>query len=295
MGCIGIAVNKPKDPDFTYTRKVVECVLNNGFEAIVTPDIANDLMLGTVVSEGELFQRSDFVICLGGDGTFLKTARSSFGTGKPILGINLGSVGFLAEVEKTDIERAVWRLTNGQANISERMVLSTEVLRNNEVVFQDFALNDAVVSRKTISRVINVLVDADGHMVDTFTGDGLIVATPTGSTAYTLSAGGPIVRPDMSLMVLTPICPHILYSRSFVLPSNNTVSIRILDDRMAEGMLTVDGQNSFELKQHDVVQVKQAIQPILFASVCNVNFYDVLRAKIRGRNHIQAVSQGEDI
>lgn len=283
MQRIGIVVNRPKDKCLIHTRRVVESIVANGCDAVVCEDIAAELGLVGGLPEEALYRETDAIVCLGGDGTFLKAARGGFGSRRPILGINLGSVGFLAEVETPDIETAVRKLTSGQVLVQERMVLRTEVIRDGSVIHTDFAINDAVVTRKAISRVLGVHVEVDAQIVDSFNGDGLIVSTPSGSTAYTLSAGGPIVRPDMKLMILTPICPHILYSRSFVVPAESEVRINIEDMRRADAMLTVDGQDGVELMHSDVVRVSTAGEPILLASVTHVNFYDILRAKIRGR------------
>lgn len=279
---IGIVVNRPKDPGFACASRLVCQLEQHGFTAYVPPDIRDAIGAGTAASDAVLYGESEFLICLGGDGTFLKTARQTLGREKPVLGINLGSLGFLAEVEVDQIERAVDRLAAGDIRIEPRMVLRADVIRNGDVVFTEHAINDAVVTRMALSRIVDLHVSVNGRYVDAFPSDGLIVATPTGSTAYTLSAGGPIVQPEVPLMVITPICPHILYSRSFIVSSESRLSIRIGERRSADAMLTADGQEGFALELGDVVEIVRAPERILFASVVEVNFYEVLRAKIHG-------------
>ena len=280
---IGVVVNRPKDAGFVYTARVVERLMARGFEAYLPQDVQEAVGKGTAVGDAVLFGGSDFLICLGGDGTFLSTARQTLGRSKPVLGINLGSVGFLAEVEVDQIELAIDRLAAGEVRVQPRMVLHADVIRDGGCVYTEHAINDAVVTRMALSRIIDLHVYVDGQYVDAFPSDGLIVATPTGSTAYTLSAGGPIIQPEIPLMVITPICPHILYSRSFIVSSDSRLAIRIGDGRTADAMLTVDGQEGFALELNDVVEITRDPEQILFASVEQVNFYEVLRAKIHGR------------
>lgn len=280
---IGVVVNRAKDTGLIHTEHVVRRLEFLGFTVLIEADIHNAIGVGMPMSETEVYEASDFLICLGGDGTFLQTARGTIGREKPILGINLGSLGFLAEVELEQIDMALDRLAAGEVRISPRLVLQARVIRNGEVVHTDHAINDAVVTRMTVSRIVELHVFVDGHFVDTFPSDGLIVATPTGSTAYTLSAGGPIVQPEVPLIVITPICPHILYSRSFIAPTGSRLTVRVGDRRNANAMLSCDGQDGFALELNDEVEIVQAPERILFASVVQVNFYEVLRAKIHGR------------
>lgn len=288
---IGVVVNRPKDTGLRCTERVIRRLESHGFHVLVEADIRDAIGMGTPVSGEEVFSTSDFLICLGGDGTFLKTARRTIGCEKPVLGINLGSLGFLAEVETDQIESALDRLAAGEMTISPRLVLQARVIRDGRIVHAEHALNDAVVTRMAVSRIVELHVFVDDQYVDTFPSDGLIVATPTGSTAYTLSAGGPIVQPEVPLMVITPICPHILYSRSFIAPVTSRLTVRVGDGRSANAMLSCDGQEGFALELNDVVEVVQAPERILFASVVRVNFYEVLRAKIHGRESSMASHQ----
>ncbi|MCX7774336.1 MAG: NAD(+)/NADH kinase [Clostridia bacterium] len=282
MKKIGIAVNKDKDVDYTHTKLIVGKLIEKGFEALVSHETKSGICLPATASE-TMFEDADFIICVGGDGTFLKAAREAYLYEKPVLGINKGSVGFLAEVETRDIESAIERLAQGTFTVQPRMVLDVSVIRDGKAVFQDIAINDAVVSRMALSRILRLQVDLDDKFVDSFPGDGIIVATPTGSTGYSLSAGGPIVQPDMRCMVISPICPHILYSRSFIASESKTVKVIIEDKYEINAMLTLDGQEGFKLEQGDLVCVTASRNNVYFASVSHVNFYDVLRAKIHGQ------------
>ena len=279
MKKIGIVVNNDKDIDYKYTGTVIEKLLDNGFEAIVEPQTA-DVIRHTVKVSSNIYRDADFIICVGGDGTFLKTARQAFFQNKPVLGINKGTVGFLAEVEPKDIERAIKRLSEGNFQIQSRMILDIKVIRQGEIVFEDIAINDAVVTRVALSRILRLKVSMDDKFMDSFPGDGIIISTPTGSTGYSLSAGGPIVQPDMRIMVISPICPHTLYSRSFIASDSRMVQISIEDNGETNAMVTVDGQQGFNLEPGDLVCAKASNNDAKFASVSNVNFYDVLRAKI---------------
>lgn len=279
MKKIGIAVGKYKDLDYMHTRVIVEKLLENGFEVILSPEVKASINLDAIQSES-VFDDSDFIICVGGDGTFLKAARRAFALKKPVLGINKGTIGFLAEVEPCEIENALEKVMANEYNIQPRMVLKAEVIRNGKKVYENYAINDAVVTRMALSRILRLKVHVNEQLVDQYGGDGVIISTPTGSTGYSLSAGGPIVQPDMRMMVVSPICPHILYSRSFIISDTKTVSVSIAGNVGLDAMLTVDGQEGFPLESEDLLNVSAAEDSVYFASVKNVNFYDVLRAKI---------------
>ncbi len=283
MKKIAVVVGENKDIEFKHTRIIVEKLLDNGIEVFLSPEVKESLDLGIAQSE-PIFEGADFIICVGGDGTFLKAARRAFTLNKPVLGINRGTVGFLAEVETSEIDQAIDKVLAGEYTIEPRMVLDAEVIRDGKKVYGGYAINDAVVTRAAISRVLRVRINVDGKFADSFGGDGVIISSPTGSTGYTLAAGGPIVQPDMRLMLVSPICPHILYSRTFVVSESKKVSVSIASDENVDAMITLDGQEGFPMKPNDIVNIKAAECSVNFASVKDINFYDVLRAKIRGVN-----------
>lgn len=278
---VGVVVNKDRDIGYTHTKIIIDALYDKGFTPVVSPEVKRYAGAQAVAS-GNIYKDADFIICVGGDGTFLSTARAAYEYRLPVLGINRGSVGFLAEVETGDIQLAVERMARGEVTVQSRMVIDARVIRDGETVFRDIAINDAVVSRVAVSRILKLRVSMDGRYVDSFPGDGIIVSTPTGSTAYSLSAGGPIVQPDMRLMIITPICPHILYSRSFIAAEDRVIRITMDDDGEIQAMLTMDGKKGSELVPGDLVEIRAAAWDVLFASVSQVNFYDVLRAKIHG-------------
>lgn len=279
MKKIGIVVGKNKDIDYRETSVIAKKLLEKGLEVVASSEIKSRLNIG-VTETDSVYKDADFIICVGGDGTFLQAARGAFPYKKPILGVNKGTVGFLAEVETGEIETAVDRIVSGDYRIQPRMVLEVEVIRNGGSVYKNIAINDAVVSRMALSRIIRLKVMMDGQFVDSYASDGVIISTPTGSTGYSLSAGGPIVAPDMRLMLVSPICPHILYSRSFIIEDTKTITISIAGSREVDAILTLDGQEGFPIEPDDIVSVRASQDSVFFASVKQVNFYDILRAKI---------------
>lgn len=278
---VGVVANKDRDIGYAHTKIIVEALYDRGFTPIVSPEV-RELVGAHAAVSSDIYKQADFIICVGGDGTFLSTARAAYPYRIPVLGINRGYVGFLAEVETGDIQMAVERMAQGEIAIQSRMVIEARIIRNGDTVFQDIAINDAVIFRAAASRILKLRVSMNGCYVNAFPGDGLIVSTPTGSTAYSLSAGGPIVQPDMRLMIITPICPHTMYSRSFIAAEDRVIHITIDDAGEHQAMLSMDGQKGPELMPGDLVEVRAAAQDVLFASVNEVNFYDVLRTKIHG-------------
>ncbi|NLV62993.1 MAG: NAD(+)/NADH kinase [Clostridiaceae bacterium] len=280
---IAIFLNRRRDKELAVTKTVVECIKKYGMEPVASFPLAYEIGV-TGFDEKEIPGNVSAALSLGGDGTLLSTARLLFKHDIPVIGVNLGTVGFLAEIEVHDIENAIKSLSTGDYKLTERMVLTAVVERSGSIVFSGMALNDVVVSREGLSRIVRLKVYVDNQYIDSFPGDGVIVSTPTGSTAYTLSAGGPIVQPEMQMMIITPICPHILYSRSFITSPEKEVVVRINDDYPDPAIITLDGQEGFEIIAGDQIYVKRADKEIKFVSISHLNFYDVLRAKIHGWN-----------
>jgi len=276
---IGVVVGKNKDTEYKHTKLIIKKLLEKGFKVMVKPGVSSCIEL-PVIESSTLFKDSEFIICVGGDGTFLNTARKAFTYKKPVLGINKGTVGFLAEVEISEIEMAIDSLVTGEYGIQSRMVLDVTVMRNGEKVYENIAINDAVITRMALSRILRLIVMIDDKYADSFSGDGVIISTPTGSTGYSLSAGGPIVQPDMRLVIVSPICPHILHSRSYIASDTKTVSVIIDDKSEIDAILTLDGQEGFTLELGDQIIVKASDESVYFASVKNMDFYDILRAKM---------------
>lgn len=281
---IGIIANRDKDEGLTITSLLVKSIKANGAEFVMADDLAADI--GEELQnlhEDEVIIKSDIMLCLGGDGTFLKCARKVFSKKIPILGINLGNLGFLTEVDKNEIDPAVKRLINGDFEIEERMMLDTTIIRDDKEIMNDIVLNDVVISRGWMSRILHLKTYLNNQFVDLYPGDGLIISTPTGSTAYSLSAGGPIVEPDVSLIIVTPICPHLLYSRSFITTGERVLEVLVAETNCHGAMVTVDGQNGYELMGGDKIITKKSSQYIKMIRLSDRNFFDVLRSKIYDR------------
>ena len=241
-------------------------------------DLPRNLSLRQLEEE---LPRADLLVCFGGDGTILHAARDATLHGVPSLGVNMGGVGFMAELGRTELSRLV-PLAQGHVVTEERMMLDVRVFRGGRPVSQDLALNDAVFSKGSMARVAEVEVWADQTLVQRIMGDGVIVATPTGSTAYSMSAGGPIVEPTAENIIVTPICPHALSARSFVLGHERTVSIKL--GRMARktAFLSVDGGKAFKLNGGDVVETKMSKSKTRLVRVTGRTFYEILNHKLGG-------------
>ena len=197
---------------------------------------------------------SDLAIVLGGDGSMLRTARMAAGHDVLLLGVNMGRLGFLTEVNPTDWQKKLPRVLAGDFWVERRMMLRAETWRRNRLLSEHFALNDVVISRGTLARVVRLCTKIDGEELATYVSDGLIVSTPTGSTAYALAVGGPILPPDLRSILVIPIAPHLTLSRAVVLPEGATVSVHVGTDHRA--FLTGDGQFAFETEDGDRVEVR---------------------------------------
>ncbi len=281
MKKIGIITNVERDMDFTYTRLLADSIIRHGGSAILTDDLAGKSGIGEPCGdEKDMIANSEMVVCLGGDGTFLKAARSIYRKELPILGINLGNLGFLTEVDRDNIDLAIEQLFTGNYEIENRMMLETVIYRKEKKPLHDIALNDVVIGRGAVSRIMGIKTYINDVFVDTFPGDGLIISSPTGSTAYSLSSGGPIVEPDTKLILITPICPHILYSRSFVAKHDSVVRAVVEENYQLGAMVTSDGQKGHSIGGGDVIEVKKSPYYTKFVKITPRNFFNILRTKI---------------
>lgn len=278
---IGIISNIDKDVDYIYAGMLANKIKQMGGQPILTPKVTKIIgEIGFSADLNQMLKAAEVVICLGGDGTFLKVARDVYKSGLPILGINLGSMGFLTEVEKSDIDIAVKSIIEDNIFIEKRMMLDTVLTRNNEIIGRNIALNDVVISRGALSRILHVKTYINDDFVDTFPGDGLIVSSPTGSTGYSLSAGGPIVEPDIDMIIVTPICPHILYTRSFITTGDRAVKAIVDENYSHIAMVTIDGQKGYEVRGGDIIETKKSEHVVKMVRINKRNFFNVLRTKI---------------
>ncbi len=221
----------------------------------------------------------DLIIAIGGDGTFLYTARTFADFDIPIIGINAGRVGFLMEVSPDDLSEALEKVLNKDLELKKRMLLKAEIYRQGKRAYRSYFLNDAVVSKGALSRMVEISILIDDESLSQYRADGLIVSTPTGSTAYNLSAGGPILSHDMEAMVITPICPHTIGLRPIVLNSTKVLKVKLIGGE-ADTTLTIDGQENFYLKPNDVVLVKKSKKSVRIFDYGERKFFSVLREKL---------------
>ena len=225
----------------------------------------------------------DIVLVLGGDGTLIGMADciAEAGASTPILGVNFGSLGFLTEVTLPELYRSLENALNGRAHIEERMMLRATTTSGGDVLSRSIALNDAVVTKTARSRMIDLSVYVGNEFVTRVKADGLIIATPTGSTAYNMSAGGPIVQPDVDAMILTPIAPHTLTNRPIVIPGDSTVRVQPNMDARDEIVFTLDGQSTFPIHAGDEITVSRAPQRLQLIRPSTRSYFEVLRTKLK--------------
>jgi len=222
----------------------------------------------------------DAVVVIGGDGTLLHAAKLVGDKCIPILGVNLGGLGFLTEIGPSEIYPTLEMILKGNFETEDRMMLHASVLRDGKNVYEQRVLNDVVFIRETLARIIELEVSVDGAYLNTFRGDGLIISTPTGSTAYNLSAGGPIIHPSLDTIVLTPICPFALTNRPIILSESATIQVRLAE--WATGVsLTFDGQTRLPLQGGDMTEVKKADACIRLIKSPYRSYFEILRAKLK--------------
>lgn len=225
--------------------------------------------------------RVEIMIVVGGDGTILRAARDLAHWDVPILGINVGHKGFLAEIEVEQMDRYLQYIVTGQYQFLERMMLEATVQREGRVLGRFIALNDIVISRGPFSRILTLNTFINEDFLESYSGDGVIVATPTGSTGYSLSAGGPIVNPSLELIVITPICPHSLNNRAVIVTVGEQILMGV-DSRQAQVVLTADGQVGFALEDGDEIVVKKSEQKVKLVHFGDNSFYRLLHQKLKG-------------
>jgi NAD+ kinase len=277
-----IAKNIP--PAARALRKVAAWLAGKGRTVVLDEQTA--AVLGTRgCRPQDLPSLVDMVIVLGGDGTLLSAARLVAASRRnvPIFGVNLGSLGFMAEVSLDELYPSLEEALAGKLEIAERMMLTASVIRKGRRIAEYTVLNDAVVSKGAFARMVSLEVSVDEDFLTAIRADGLILATPTGSTAYSLSAGGPIIHPAIHCFVLTPICPHTLSNRPIAIPDRSLVSVKLVSE--SEGIsLTLDGQVVTPLQQHDIVKAQKAKRRIRIFKHPTKDYYEILRTKLKWGN-----------
>lgn len=277
-----IVVNPEKDIKLNITNRARDYIISRGGSCRIVDGF--DFCSETCITR-ELTGDAECILVLGGDGTLLKVAGEIEDIDIPLYGINLGTVGFLTEGEVSGLNTILDRLLSDDFSIEERMMIKGVVKKTDGTEYRKRSLNDIVISRAGFSRLIGLNVSVGGSLLDAYEADGVVVATPTGSTGYNLSAGGPIVSPTASLMVITPVSPHSLTSKSIVLSGDETISIEIGKKRKTqdtEAIVSFDGGNDVELSAGDVVNIYRSNRITKLIKANDVNFYEILRNKLGG-------------
>jgi len=278
MKKIGIICKIGKPEPVEIVRELLPWLKGKGVQVLLDDESAAALGIEGY-SRLRIPDLAEAVIVLGGDGTMLSVARLACRKTVPILGVNLGGLGFITEIKKGDLFKALERLLSGTYPFEDRLMLSARVIRNGREIAQYTALNDVVINKGALARIVDLETSLNGMYVNRFRADGMIVSTPTGSTAYCLSAGGPILYPTMENVVLIPICPHTLTNRPIVLPDNITLEM-ILQAPKEDVVLTVDGQVGLPLEQYDVVVVEKSPYKTRIILPAQRDYFAVLRTKL---------------
>lgn len=284
-----IAANKSKDKRFEVTRKIEKYITSHGGECTLLEDLhesgeetEKDDVSVNFFDAAAIPANAECILVLGGDGTIIEASRSLAGRSIPLVGINLGHLGFLSVVDKNRIDEALDNLLNDNFKIEKRMLLSVKVVKNGRETVNN-ALNDVSITRNGISRMICTDVYINDELIGSYQGDGCLVATPTGSTGYNLSAGGPVIVPESELMCITPICPHTLYNRSIIVSGMDRVKIVIGSRRKTkniEAFATVDGQMAVGLEAGDYVEVEKAEEVTGLITFPGHSYFRVLHSKL---------------
>lgn len=278
---IGIMANPGKAGLEVLIRQICDWLISRGIQVMAQDDLVRKFGAGIRESSlDEMVKKIECLLVFGGDGTILNCSRMVAASGVPVLGINLGHLGFLSEIDVPDIQPGLESVIKGDYHIEERMMIQAAVLRDGKEIDNYMGLNDAVITKGAFARLIFLETRVDGEQVGTYPADGIIVSTPTGSTAYSLSAGGPVVTPELDLMLITPICPHALWARPIVISSDCVVEVELLSDK-GEVMLTIDGQHGLGLVKDDVVRITRAPFKVKFIRLKTRNFFRVLKQKLR--------------
>ncbi len=276
---IGIISKIGKAEPAEILKSLLPWLRQKGYDVYIDNDTALILNMEGI-PRSQIPNNADLVIVLGGDGTMISVARLVAERNIPILGVNIGGLGFLTAVHKDELYDVLEKVLAGECSIEERIMLKACVFRHSECISEFIVMNDVVVNKGALARIIDLETYINHTYVATFKADGLIVSTPTGSTAYALSAGGPILYPTLSSIVIAPICPHTLTNRPIVMPDDILVEI-ILKSKNEDVFLTLDGQVGFSLKQGDIVEVKKSPLKTKLFIPCERDYFEILRTKLK--------------
>jgi NAD+ kinase len=279
MKKIGIVSKAGRTEPAEILKDFLPWLNNKGLEVFLDSETASLLKMKGY-SRSKMPSLVDMIIVLGGDGTMLNVARLVCERGVPILGVNLGGLGFITEVQKEEVCNAMDKTLSGEYSIEDRLMLTAHIHRHGEKITEYTVLNDVVINKGALARIIDLETYINKAYVTIFKADGLIVSTPTGSTAYSLSAGGPVLYPTLDCIVLTPICPHTLTNRPTVLPDDVLIEI-ILKSVSEDVFLTLDGQVGFSLRKDDVVEIKRSPFKTRLIIPFERDYFQILRTKLK--------------
>lgn len=277
--------NPYRDRNFQTVREAIRILMKSDvevkvclpFEVDKTFDLPKDIRFSRLDRE---LPTASMVICFGGDGTILHMAKTATKFGIPVLGVNIGTMGFMAELESTEMEE-LSRIATGDYMIDERMMLDVTVHRDRDIIFHDICLNDAAITKGAVARIVHLKVECDGVQALECGGDGVIVATPTGSTAYSLSAGGPIVEPEANNILITPVCAHDVASKSIVVSEKRVVTVGLTHNARRNAFLSVDGGKATKINMGDIISVRKSHLTTKLVRLKSRSFFDVVNMKFK--------------
>jgi len=279
MKKIGILPNSDRDINLEYTKTIVNWLVDKGHDPYIMNKFSS--IVGSKITsfkdKHDLCRESDFVVVLGGDGTFLHQAFICALYDTPMIGINLGTLGYLTDVDKSDGKNALEKIFKNKYVIERRMMLEAKL--EGDIINSHIALNDICIVRGALSKMITVDIMINNVYIDTYKADGIIVSSPSGSTAYNFSAGGPVLKPDLDIIVITPICPHKVYSRSSVVSGEDIVSIKVNDMSQEDVIISIDGRNTYDLKKGQTLNISKSKYYTSIIRTNDLSFYDILREK----------------
>ncbi len=277
---VGIILKPNKIEAIELARELTSWFKQRHIKVFLDEQVAGLIKEGITCSRSELRHLIDFLIVLGGDGTLLSAVRDMAGRDVPILGVNLGGLGFLTEITLEELYPVLAQIIEGKMELERRMKLKAQVIRSDELVGEYSVLNDVVITKSVLARIINVKSSINGAYITTYRGDGVIISTPTGSTAYSLAAGGPIVYPTLDAILITPICPHALTNRPLLVPDGVKVELK-LESEESDVRLTLDGQIGCPLQPFDLVLVTKDPNFVSFIRSPFKDYFQILRTKFK--------------
>lgn len=282
MKSIGIAPNPLKKEAVQLASELADWLMQHDMNVMLIKDVADSVGKAHLGASDDKVAEAELLLVLGGDGTMLRWSRLTAPKGGLLMGINFGRYGFITDISPSGAKQAIERVIHGDYKVSERVVLKAIVKRSGKVIGEYYALNDVVVSKGPLARMLALHTYVSGKFMVTYSADGIIVASPTGSTAYSLSAGGPVVHPDISVLIITPICPHTLNARPLVLSDTETIQIcGARGETDPDIMLTIDGQLGERLTSIDRVEVSKADFTAKLVQIDPLSFYDKLQKRLR--------------